>query len=89
MDEFDFFQPEEKTLGETVLLYNAVEGPLPAKHVVYSGFPYDEGTRRNNGRIGGSVATKIFRQAITQRQVYPHHPVMVYDADDIEEDMTL
>lgn len=27
-----------------------------------SGFPYDEGTRRNGGRVGGAIAPSIFRK---------------------------
>jgi len=29
-----------------------------------SGFPYDEGTKRNGGRVGGSVASYIFRKTL-------------------------
>lgn len=32
--------------------------------IILSGFPYDEGTRRNGGRIGGAVASQIFRKTL-------------------------
>jgi hypothetical protein len=32
--------------------------------VVLSGFPYDEGTKINGGRIGGCAASMIFRKAL-------------------------
>lgn len=35
--------------------------------VVISGFPYDEGTKRNGGRIGGAIGSKIFRETLRER----------------------
>ena len=54
-----------------------------------SGFPYDEGTRRNGGRIGGSVAPRIFRQTLGKIELYAKQTVVVVDAGDIEEDLQL
>jgi|JI10StandDraft_1071094.scaffolds.fasta_scaffold2170374_1 formiminoglutamase len=59
------------------------------KAVIFSGFPYDEGTRINGGRIGGSVASSIFRKTLSQHQIYPSQQIPVYDAGDIEHDLDL
>lgn len=53
------------------------------RKVVISGFPYDEGTRRNGGRIGGSVGPKIFRQTLGKAELYPKQGVLVVDAGDV------
>ena len=36
-----------------------------------SGFPYDEGTKRNGGRIGAAVGSYIFRKTLLEHQIYP------------------
>ena len=68
--DFDFFVPEEKTFGQIVQPYQGLKQDLDSKSVIFSGFPYDEGTRRNGGRIGGSVASTIFRKTLSQIQLY-------------------
>lgn len=59
--DVEFYKPEEKIFGQTIVPYQ--EG-YNEKHVVLSGFPYDEGTRINGGRIGGSAASLMFRKAL-------------------------
>lgn len=51
-----------------------------------SGFPYDEGTRRNGGRVGGAVASYIFRKTLSEHQIYPKQEINVFDAGDIQKD---
>jgi hypothetical protein len=52
---------------------------------VLSGFPYDEGTRINGGRVGGSAASMIFRKALEEHELYRKGPaITVLDAGDIE-----
>ena len=40
-----------------------------------TGFPYDEGTKRNGGRVGGSIASEVFRKAISEADFYLHKKV--------------
>lgn len=54
-----------------------------------TGFPYDEGTRRNGGRIGGAIASNIFRNKLKESTFYLQHPVHIYDCGDIANDMEL
>lgn len=51
--------------------------------MIISGFPYDEGTRINGGRVGGAVASTIFRKTLHTVDVYAHHSVKVLDSKDI------
>ena len=85
-DDFEFYQPEEKTIGQIIEPYSGVDQKLPEKAVIISGFPYDEGTRINGGRIGGSVASTIFRKTLSQIPLYPSHSVSIFDSGDIETD---
>lgn len=84
MMDFEFYKPEEKIFGETVQEYVKEEVEKQGKAVILSGFPYDEGTRINGGRIGGSVASTIFRKTLKEYHIYPHHQLSVYDTGDIE-----
>jgi hypothetical protein len=59
--DIEFFVAEEKYFGN--LITPMLESPQKLT-VVISGFPYDEGTRINGGRIGGSTAPMIFRKAL-------------------------
>jgi hypothetical protein len=54
-----------------------------------SGFPYDEGTRRNGGRVGGAVGSYIFRKTLSEHQVYPKQDINVFDSGDIQKDEEL
>jgi hypothetical protein len=40
------------------------ENQKAGKSIIISGFPYDEGTKRNGGRVGGAVASTIFRKTL-------------------------
>lgn len=77
---------DQLIFGKSILSYQQQEHAHIQK-VVISGFPYDEGTRRNGGRIGGSVAPKIFRQTLAKAELYSKQGVLVVDAGDIEEDL--
>lgn len=80
--DFDFYVPEEKIFGQLINRFdehNVSQTPC----IVMSGFPYDEGTKRNGGRVGGAIASYIFRKALSQHQVYPKQKVNVFDAGDI------
>jgi arginase family enzyme len=79
---------EQPTFGSTIVKYDE-ETHSHQRKVVLSGFPYDEGTRRNGGRIGGSVGPKFFRQALASVELYAKHSMLVVDAGDIEEDLEL
>lgn len=58
--------------------------------MVLTGFPYDEGTRINGGRVGGSAASMIFRTALGQHEIYKKESKMVVmDAGDIPKDLDL
>jgi hypothetical protein len=54
-----------------------------------SGFPYDEGTRINGGRVGGAVASTIFRKTLHEVDLYAHNAVEVYDSKDIPAELPL
>ena len=54
-----------------------------------SGFPYDEGTRRNGGRVGGAVAPSIVRKTLKDRELYLHKKIDIFDSNDIEEEKEL
>jgi arginase family enzyme len=82
------FGKEQKIFGQTIANYDE-NAHSKERKVVLSGFPYDEGTRRNGGRIGGSVAPKIFRQTLAKIELYAKEGVTVVDAGDIEEDLQL
>lgn len=78
--EMDFYVPEEKFFGQDIKAYVPEIGH---QHVVINGFPYDEGTRRNSGRIGGSAATSMFRKALNSHEIYKKGGIDVYDSGDI------
>lgn len=52
--------------------------------MVISGFPYDEGTRRNGGRVGGAIASTIFRKRLKEINTYLHENLLIYDSGDIQ-----
>ena len=52
--------------------------------MILSGFPYDEGTKRNGGRVGGAVASSIIRKTLKERDLYLHQKITIFDAGDIE-----
>jgi formiminoglutamase len=79
-------QPEQATFGAGLCAYDELTHAHQRK-VVLSGFPYDEGTRRNGGRIGGSVGPKVFREALRRIELYPKHPVLLVDTGNIHEDL--
>jgi hypothetical protein len=54
-----------------------------------SGFPYDEGTKRNGGRVGGALASTIFRRKLKEVDFYLQKEVQVYDSGDIQSEMEL
>ena len=89
MHDFEFYKPEEAIFGSTVKKYPSSEDQRTSKRVVISGFPYDQGTRRNGGRAGGAVATLIFRQTLSKMEIYPKKDIAVYDAGDIQADLQL
>ena len=78
-----------KKFGDTIQPYPGNNEPIKENSIILSGFPYDQGTKRNGGRIGGSVASTIFRKTIKQQQLYPSHTLAVYDVGDIETDLEL
>jgi hypothetical protein len=80
-EEIDFYIPEEKCFGETISELGADQKEV--KGIIISGFPYDEGTKRNGGRVGGAVASTIFRKTLAERDFYSHESVVVYDSKDI------
>lgn len=59
--EIDFYIPDEKFFGQDIKAYVP---EITHPHIVINGFPYDEGTKINGGRIGGSAATLMFRKAL-------------------------
>lgn len=54
-----------------------------------SGFPYDEGTKRNGGRIGGAIASSIFRKRLSESNFYYKSNISLFDSEDIETDLEL
>jgi len=78
--------PEERIFAKTIHQHYQ---PHQVPSVIFSGFPYDEGTRRNGGRIGGSIASTIFRKTLNNIELYPTQKVAVYDSGDIEAELEL
>lgn len=81
--DLEFFIPEEKYFGQ--LITPMIEEPQTLS-VVISGFPYDEGTKINGGRIGGSTAPMIFRKALEIHEIYSKANITVLDSGDIEKE---
>ena len=48
------------------------------------GFPYDEGTLRNGGRVGGAVGSKVFREMLVEHTVNLKKNVQIYDTGEID-----
>ena len=68
--------------------------PNPSFHqtlIVIQGFPFDEGTQINGGRLGAERGPLSFRSALEQTHHYPYEnidKVLLYDNGDIPHSMT-
>ena len=67
----DFYIPLQKTFGQLIISAENYSDDQSKIKICIHGFPFDEGTRRNGGRVGGEKASQALRDSLQKISIFP------------------